>query len=94
MGLEPARRSDTAFEGLTPTATDIVQILQRCVIRLDEAGTEAAAATAVVGLARGARPDPTDRVRMNVDKPFMFALRDRETGLLLLTGYVGKPEAP
>jgi serpin B len=94
MGLDPARKSDTAFEGLTPIATDIVQILQRSVIRLDEEGTEAAAATAVVGLARGARPDPTDRVRMVVDKPFMFALRDRETGIILLTGYVGRPQTP
>jgi serine protease inhibitor len=94
MGLDPGRKSDTAFEGLTPIATDIVQILQRSVIRLDEEGTEAAAATAVVGLARGARPEPTDRIRMVVDKPFMFALRDRETGLILLTGYVGRPQTP
>jgi serine protease inhibitor len=94
MGLMAGRQSDTAFQGLTPVATDIVQILQRTVIRLDEAGTEAAAATAVVGLARAARPEPADRVRMVVDKPFMFALRERDSGLILLAGYVGRPEAP
>lgn len=94
LGLMPARRSDTAFEGLTPVATDIVQIVQRSVIRLDEAGTEAAAATAVIGLARGARVDPVERVKMVVDKPFLFALRERESGLILLCGYVGRPEVP
>jgi serpin B len=94
MGLMPGRMSDTAFEGLTPVPTDIVQILQRTVIRMDESGTEAAAATAVIGLARAARPEPADRVRMVVDKPFLFALRERDSGLILLAGYVGRPEAP
>jgi serine protease inhibitor len=28
---------------------------------------------------------------MVVDKPFMFALRDQKTGLILFTGYVGAP---
>jgi serine protease inhibitor len=28
---------------------------------------------------------------MTVDKPFIFALRDRSTGLILVAGYVGHP---
>jgi serine protease inhibitor len=28
---------------------------------------------------------------MIVDKPFMFALRDQKTGLVLFMGYVGAP---
>jgi serine protease inhibitor len=28
---------------------------------------------------------------MIVNKPFMFALRDQKTGLILFTGYVGAP---
>ena len=32
-----------------------------------------------------------DLVEMKVDKPFMFALRDSETGLILMSGYVGRP---
>jgi serine protease inhibitor len=30
---------------------------------------------------------------MVVDKPFVFALRDRKTGLILFMGYVGAPRA-
>jgi serine protease inhibitor len=30
-------------------------------------------------------------LKMIVDKPFMFALRDQKTGLILLMGYVGNP---
>jgi serine protease inhibitor len=34
---------------------------------------------------------PDDHVKMVVDKPFVFALRDRKTGLILFMGYVGAP---
>jgi serine protease inhibitor len=30
-------------------------------------------------------------VKMIVDKPFAFALRDQKTGLILFMGYVGNP---
>jgi serine protease inhibitor len=29
-------------------------------------------------------------VKIVVDKPFVFALRDRQSGLILLSGYVGR----
>ena len=59
-------------------------------LKLDEQGAEAAASTAVT----------TDRslddrfVKMVVDKPFLFALRDRTTRLILLAGYVARVDAP
>jgi serine protease inhibitor len=34
---------------------------------------------------------PPDHIRMIVDKPFVFALRDDKTGLILFMGYVGAP---
>ena len=33
--------------------------------------------------------EPDDAVHMNVDKPFIYALRDHSTGLILVAGYVG-----
>ena len=30
-------------------------------------------------------------VKMTVDKPFVFALRDQKSGLILFMGYVGVP---
>src|SRR5262249_6132916 len=85
LGLQPARRSSHALSNLSPGPMMIGQVLQRTEIKVDEAGTEAAAASAVV-TSRGVA---LDYVKMMVDKPFMFALRDAETGLVLLTGYVG-----
>jgi serpin B len=46
-----------------------------------------AAATAVETM----RSMPTEYVKMVVDKPFVFALRDQRTGLILLMGYVERP---
>jgi len=51
-------------------------------------GTEASAATAVTGgytTSVGGGPEPFE---MRVDWPFLFALRDRETGTLLFVGQV------
>jgi serpin B len=87
LGLKPARTSKAAFAGLSPAPQSIAAITQKAVIAVDEKGTEAAAATAVV-TARGLS---SDLVKMVVDKPFLFALRDQRSGLVLILGYVGDP---
>jgi serpin B len=87
LGLKPARSSKTAFGGLSPAPQAISAISQKAIIAVNEKGTEAAAATAVV-TARGLN---TDTVKMVVDKPFMFALRQQGSGLVLILGYVGDP---
>lgn len=62
-------------------------------IRVDEAGTEAAAATAVVMARAGSarRVDPPAVFR--ADHPFLFFLRDLKTGTWLFMGRVVAPAA-
>lgn len=55
---------------------------------MDEEGTEAAAATAVVV---GVTSVPMDPVTLTVDRPFIFLVRDVETGALLFMGRVVDP---
>jgi serpin B len=88
LGLSPARTSPRALSGFSPVAMTIAQVIQRTEIRVDEAGTQAAAATAVT-TTRGAA---SDLLKVVVDKPFLFALRDAQSGLMLLTGYVDNPK--
>ena len=88
LGLKPGRVSAGALGGLSPAPMTIAQVLQRTEIRVDEAGTEAAAATAVTTT----RAITTDFTKVMVDKPFLFALRDAASGLVLLTGYVANPK--
>jgi serpin B len=88
MGLRAARQRKDALEQFSDEDLIISRVVQKLELRLTEEGTEAAAATAVV-TTRSLAPD--DHVKMIVDKPFVFALRDRKTGLILFMGYVGAP---
>jgi serine protease inhibitor len=90
LGLKAGRNSAGALAGLSPAAMSIAQVLQRTELRVDETGTEAAASTAVTTT----REVATDFVKMTVDKPFLFALRDTASGLVLLTGFVENPKGP
>ncbi|HEY2246330.1 MAG TPA: serpin family protein, partial [Bradyrhizobium sp.] len=90
MGLRAARQRKDALEQFSGEDLIISRVVQKLELRLSEEGTEAAAATAVV-TTRSLAPD--DHVKMIVDKPFVFALRDRKTGLILFMGYVGAPRA-
>jgi serine protease inhibitor len=90
MGLRAARQRKDALEQFSDEDLIISRVVQKLELRLSEEGTEAAAATAVV-TTRSLAPD--DHVRMRVDKPFVFALRDRNTGLILFMGYIGAPKS-
>jgi serpin B len=65
----------------------ISDVFHQAFIAVDEHGTEAAAATAVV-LTAGAIPDPP--IPFAVDRPFIFFIRDA-TGLILFAGQVVDP---
>jgi serpin B len=67
----------------------IDDVLHKAFVSVDEAGTEAAAATAVI-VARAA-PEPPKEV--TVDRPFVFMIRDIETGAILFLGHVVNPSA-
>jgi len=90
LGLRTARLSRDALNGFSPERLTISRVVQKFDLRLDEAGTEAAAATAVVTTRSLPMPAP---IKMTVDKPFVFALRDQKAGFILFMGYVGTPRA-
>lgn len=68
----------------------ISHILHEAFVTVDEAGTEAAGATAVVVGVTSAQPSE-DQVTLQVNRPFLFAIRDSQTGTLLFLGRVIKP---
>ena len=70
----------------------IDDVIHQANIDVDEKGTEAAAATAVVmatGGCTGPNPAKTSTIRLN--RPFLFVLRDVETGAILFMGRVVDP---
>lgn len=92
LGIEAAFDPGAAdFSGIsTEEQLYISGVVHEAFIAVDEAGTEAAAATAVI---IGTTSMPTDIVDLDVDRPFLFVLQDRSTGAILFLGRVVDPAA-
>ena len=65
-------------------------VMHKAFVAVDEAGTEAAAATAVT---MKLMSSPVSPVQVTVDRPFVFLIRDLETGTILFVGRVVNPGA-
>ena len=68
----------------------IMDVVHKSFVSVDEAGTEAAAATAVI---IGFTSAPADPAEFKVDRPFIFFIRDIETDAILFVGRVMDPSA-
>lgn len=72
----------------------IADVLHACKIIVDEEGTEAAAATAVVMAPTSAAPGHEDEpVKMTVNRPFLFVIRESQTGAWLFVSKIEDPRA-
>ncbi len=90
-------RNKADFTGIadTPRSGDrlaIGDVFHKTFVRVDERGTEATAATAVVMRPMAIRSDPPEEFTTN--HPFLFLLRDIGTGTMLFMGRVVDPIAP
>jgi serpin B len=66
----------------------IQDVLHKAFVAVDENGTEAAAASAVIV---GTTSMPTEIIKLNIDRPFIFLIRDVKTGTILFVGRVLNP---
>jgi serpin B len=91
MGMPIAFSSSADFSGMTgKPELFISDVVHKAFVAVDEAGTEAAAATAVI-MELTTVPEPT--VEVSIDRPFIFLIRDIETGTILFVGRVLNPGA-
>ncbi len=79
---------DTGLDHFAGRSLRLAAARQRVEFKVDEEGAEAAAATAITTT----RSLQTDVKSFNADRPFMFALRDNDTGLILVAGYIAEPK--
>jgi serpin B len=87
MGMPAALSPGGAdFSGMTGERDlHITGVVHKAFVAVDEKGTEAAAAT---GVTVGVTSMPQE---VRVDRPFLYVIRDRETGTLLFVGRVLDP---
>jgi serpin B len=90
LGMPVAFTTGADFSGMTGNRDlYIADVVHKAFVSVDEAGTEAAAATAVV-MELTAIPDV---VEVTIDRPFIFFIRDIETGSILFVGRTLNPGA-
>jgi serpin B len=91
MGMALAFDAATAdFSGMDGSRDlHIDDVYHKAFVAVDEEGTEAAAATAVVMMEMAAMPEEIPAV--TIDHPFLFLIQDNPTGSILFMGQVVKP---
>ncbi len=89
MGMPDAFGSAADFSGMDNTRDLFLSdVIHKAFINVDEAGTEAAAATAAVISLTSVPEEP---VTIKIDRPFVFFIRDIPTGTILFMGRVMNP---
>jgi serpin B len=91
LGMRRAFSNGADFSGMTSAeALKIDFVVHKAFVKTDEEGSEAAAATAV-GVARAPAP-VEERFSFRADHPFVFLIRDMQTGTVLFMGRVANPK--
>lgn len=91
LGMPTAFSDRADFSAISPRERLVLQdALHEAFISVDEKGTEAAAATGAFG---GVTSGPNEIIQLTVDRPFLFLIRDDETGAILFMGRVLDPTA-
>ena len=90
LGMEEAFIAGMAdFSGITEEEELLItDVLHKATITVDEEGTEAAAATAVIVGLTSLPPEP---ISLKIDRPFMFFIQHQPTGSILFMGRVTQP---
>lgn len=99
MGLALAfDKASADFTGIAnpPDPRDrlsIGNVFHKAFVKVDEKGTEAAAATAVLMQRAGAAAPSAKPIEFIADHPFLFFIRDNATSLIVFMGRVSEPLA-
>ena len=92
LGMQLAFTGGADLSGMAGDPGDLFvsDVLHQAFVAVDETGTEAAAATAVVVSVTSA-PPPKTPVELTFDRPFLFAIYDEPTGQILFVGRLTDP---
>ncbi|NLD93570.1 MAG: serpin family protein [Fibrobacter sp.] len=88
LGMIDPFTSVADFSGIADIPLTISDVLHKAFIKVDESGTEAAAATAIIVEITAIYNDPNFFV---ANRPFMYLIRDKETNAILFMGRIMNP---
>ncbi len=90
MGMPTAFTTSADFSNMTDVHVWIDKVIHKSFIEVNEEGTEATAATAVIILRNGSASSP-EPITFRADRPFIFFIEHEETGQILFMGKVENP---
>ncbi|ASA23716.1 serpin family protein [Paenibacillus donghaensis] len=93
LGMKQAFDSSRSnFTGIADITAPIYigTIVHKTYIEVNEQGTEAAAST-LVGMRAGAAPSSIEPFEMNVNRPFLYLIEDKLSGVWLFLGTINNP---
>jgi len=89
LGMKDVFSMNADFSGMTGNFDLFIKdVVHKAFVSVDEAGTEAAAASAVI---MDLKAGPGSPVEVTIDRPFIYLIRDIETGTILFAGRVMNP---
>jgi len=92
MGMPTAFTDRADFSGMDGTRNLLISdVIHQAFVDVNEEGTEAAAATAVVMRLAAAPVEPEPVPVFRADHPFLFFIHDDETGMILFIGRISDP---
>jgi serpin B len=90
LGMPLAFQGDADFSGITGSRDFAISaVVHKAFVEVEEKGTEAAAATAVVGVRTAAIP--AREIVFRADHPFLYLIRDTKSGAILFMGRLSRP---
>lgn len=88
MGMNLAFTDQADFSKISDTALCISRVIHKTAIEVTEEGTEAAAVT-IIEFVTTSMPDYPS---VDVNKPFLFVIREKSAGIILFAGKMGSIE--
>lgn len=85
MGMKTAFTSAADFSNFSRIPLEVSKVIHKTFIEVNEEGSEAAAVTAVGIMRTSLGPEPP---AFTADRPFIFTIRDTESGAILFCGMV------
>ena len=89
MGIKKIFTDAADLSGMAKRPLKVSDIIQKCVIKVNEEGSEAAAATAVAIQNKSEDVLPTPK--FNANKPFLYFIVERSSGMILFSGRLVDP---
>jgi len=93
LGMQRCFRTPD-FSGISTEKIRLTDVIHEAIVEIDEDGTVAAAATAIVSEIPVSIPEVLVSIAIRADRPYLVMIIDERTNLVLFLGHINNPAVP